>query len=57
MRLIDADALSEEIESLKVSSYENEIDGITHWIPLPEPPEGYTATLSMIDNLKAGNDK
>ncbi len=26
------------------------------WLPLPEPPEGYTATLGKIDNLKSGDE-
>lgn len=31
-------------------------DNLIGWLPLPEPPEGYTATISRIDDLKAGND-
>ncbi|MDD6642710.1 MAG: hypothetical protein PUF80_00555 [Firmicutes bacterium] len=26
------------------------------WLPLPEPPDGYTATLSRIDDLNGGDD-
>lgn len=29
-------------------------DNLIGWLPLPEPPDGYTATLSRIDDLKGG---
>lgn len=32
-------------------------DNLIGWLPLPEPPVGYTATLSRIDDLKAGDDE
>lgn len=31
-------------------------DNLIGWLPLPEPPDGYTATLSRIDALKGGDD-
>ena len=50
-------AIWDGVDFICAASYwDAEGEQITHWMPLPEPPEGYTLSLGKIDGLEDESD-